>query len=566
MQYKKGLFLLLCAVLILAVFPAVALAADDNDDGYDDNDFTKLQIFLNLPSAEAGESNGKQINDAYDANDPGTWTGVSWDAQTPKRVASIGEFGEWTYKSLAGSLDLSGFSALENLIIYSNSIQSLDLTGAVSLNSVYADENALTSLTIDEADSLTELYCQFNQLGALNLSDAPQLRTVRCYSNQLTSLVLGTNTNLQSLECDGNLLTSLNVSGNTGLTELYCSDNQLTELIVSANTALTTLNCSENQLTGLDISANTALERLYCDDNILTALDLSHNAALSVLECGNNHLSELAADQSALETLSCQNNHLKRIHATFIDDMDFTLTASGSGYVQLSVESDKEGWMIDAAAVPQSGGTFMFWAASGAVYSTETDLSLDAGSYTLTAVFSPLTVTFDSRSGSAVSAQPVDYGEKASEPLDPSRPNYSFGGWYKDEAFTLPWHFDADTVTQDSTLYAKWTAQPVLTSSSVGGKVYTGGRITLAPNIVGGTWSFDNAFLTRDGNTFTAIKTGTTTVTYTAEGQSVYYTVTIGKAQLPSTGQSFVWVIMLSGIALTILFVAAVAGKRKARV
>ena len=148
-----------------------------------------------------------------------------------------------------------------------------------------------------------------------------------------------------------------------------------------------------------------------------------------------------------------------------------------------------------------------------------------------------------------------------------TRENYNFSGWNTaaDGSGTSFAMGETFTFTNNTTLHAQWVAQPSLSPSVENSSIYTGGRISLTPNIPGGTWSFDNAFLTRDGNTFTALKTGTSIVTYTVEGQSVYYTVIIKKAQLPSTGQNFVWAIMLSGLALAVLFAAVTEGKCKAR-
>ena len=35
--------------------------------------------------------------------------------------------------------------------------------------------------------------------------------------------------------------------------------------------------------------------------------------------------------------------------------------------------------------------------------------------------------------------------------------DFVFGGWYKDQLCTTPWNFNTDTVTQNVTIYAKWT-------------------------------------------------------------------------------------------------------------
>jgi len=78
-------------------------------------------------------------------------------------------------------------------------------------------------------------------------------------------------------------------------------------------------------------------------------------------------------------------------------------------------------------------------------------------------VGSPLTlhtVTFESNGGSAVdSISNVLWGSIITAPADPTRSNYTFDGWYTDDGiFADKWNFDADVVTRDITLYAKWTA------------------------------------------------------------------------------------------------------------
>ncbi|WP_162502403.1 InlB B-repeat-containing protein, partial [Treponema endosymbiont of Eucomonympha sp.] len=75
------------------------------------------------------------------------------------------------------------------------------------------------------------------------------------------------------------------------------------------------------------------------------------------------------------------------------------------------------------------------------------------GSYTGAAVY---TVTFDSRGGSAVAAQTVLKGGKATQPVAPVRSGCLFADWYKDAAYAAAWNFGADTVTGQTTLYAKW--------------------------------------------------------------------------------------------------------------
>ena len=70
------------------------------------------------------------------------------------------------------------------------------------------------------------------------------------------------------------------------------------------------------------------------------------------------------------------------------------------------------------------------------------------------------TVTFETNGGSAVAPVTVDAGSTATKPADPTKSGHNFGGWYKDSTLQTPWDFANGTVTADTTLYAKWTANP----------------------------------------------------------------------------------------------------------
>jgi len=66
-------------------------------------------------------------------------------------------------------------------------------------------------------------------------------------------------------------------------------------------------------------------------------------------------------------------------------------------------------------------------------------------------------VTFESNGGTPVASQTVTDGEPATKPTDPTRQNYTFDGWFIDDVtFENEWDF-ATAVTDDMTLYAKWS-------------------------------------------------------------------------------------------------------------
>lgn len=71
-------------------------------------------------------------------------------------------------------------------------------------------------------------------------------------------------------------------------------------------------------------------------------------------------------------------------------------------------------------------------------------------------------VAFDSQGGSAVASQTVATGEKVTKPTDPTRDNFTFGGWFKEAECKTAWKFDTDTVSGAIILYAKWTPKTVV--------------------------------------------------------------------------------------------------------
>ncbi|RJS60688.1 InlB B-repeat-containing protein [Bacillus sp. PK3_68] len=79
------------------------------------------------------------------------------------------------------------------------------------------------------------------------------------------------------------------------------------------------------------------------------------------------------------------------------------------------------------------------------------------------------TVTFNVDGGTSIESAVVNHGETLIKPLDPSKTGYTFAGWYKDSQLTDAYHFDRDTITQDTTLYSKWDIQSYKVTFNVNG-------------------------------------------------------------------------------------------------
>ena len=80
-------------------------------------------------------------------------------------------------------------------------------------------------------------------------------------------------------------------------------------------------------------------------------------------------------------------------------------------------------------------------------------------------------VTFDSMGGSSLDNQQVTYNGTAATPSAPTKAGYTFDGWFTDKDYTKSYDF-ATPVTDDITLYAKWTINSYnVTFNSMGGSL-----------------------------------------------------------------------------------------------
>ena len=102
--------------------------------------------------------------------------------------------------------------------------------------------------------------------------------------------------------------------------------------------------------------------------------------------------------------------------------------------------------------------------------------------------FTPRSITFNSNGGSSVSTILVISGKAASQPADPTKDGYIFGGWYTDSGLGTAVNWSS-TITSNKTYYAKWIAEPTITisetSRAFGDRKVNGGPYTMTFNVSG---------------------------------------------------------------------------------
>jgi len=200
----------------------------------------------------------------------------------------------------------------------------------------------------------------------------------------------------------------------------------------------------------------------------------------------------------------------------------------GSGSVQsITVDSGSSITLPDGSGLSRTGYTFGGWntntAGTGTNYSADASYTV-TGNVTLYAMWIPIyTVTFNANggSGTAPAAQTANSGSSITLPDGSglSRTDYTFGGWNTNTAGTGT-NYSADssyTVTQNITLYAKWTLNPytVTFNSNEGSSVQaqsvnSGGTATRPENPTRSGYTFDNWYSNSDLTTVYNFSTAVT--------------------------------------------------------
>ena len=126
----------------------------------------------------------------------------------------------------------------------------------------------------------------------------------------------------------------------------------------------------------------------------------------------------------------------------------------------------------------------------------------DNGKILLSEANNYYTVTFDSNGGSAVTAQSIEAGQKATKPADPTKDGYDFKGWTLNGSA-----YDFNTaVNGNITLVATWEQQQVVPTTYTVSFAANGGTGTMADVTgISGEYTLpENGFTAPDGKQFKA--------------------------------------------------------------
>ena len=139
----------------------------------------------------------------------------------------------------------------------------------------------------------------------------------------------------------------------------------------------------------------------------------------------------------------------------------YTVSFNTDGGTSVSNQTIPSGGTVTQPSDPtKTGYTFGGWYVD-AGFSTAWNFASDTitSNTTLYAKFTinSFTVSFDTDGGTSIGDDTVDYNNTVTQPSDPTKTGYTFGGWYADSGFSTAWNFASDTITANTTIYAKFT-------------------------------------------------------------------------------------------------------------
>lgn len=143
-----------------------------------------------------------------------------------------------------------------------------------------------------------------------------------------------------------------------------------------------------------------------------------------------------------------------------------TVTFETNNGVAATTQQVAYGGKVTKPSDPAPSGDKVFggWFSDSActkAFSFDTVLTADTTVYAKWGDATFYTVKFDVDGGSAIDNQSVRAGNTASRPSDPTKTDYTFDGWYKDNKWKDKWDFDKDKVNGDVTIYARFLSNKV---------------------------------------------------------------------------------------------------------
>ena len=557
---KKWLGLLLALVLVCSLLPVSALAEEPGE--------TPAQ-----PQEEPGETGELWVGGVQGTGE--TTSGEGWSYDPASKTLTLTDA-----KITATSTNTHSGGMTFTYVVYARGIDlTVSLSGVNTLGDGSADYTIMSdegALTIKGGGSLTAAAGSHSAIYASN-SISITGSTVTATSTGLDAIFADTSVTItdSTVTATGSrygiaaVLNSITISGNSAVTAsggsvalrttngsvILNDELEYMEGSADAKKAVIgpkpnyTVTVSAEPAEGGSATANPASGA----EGTEIKLTATPNEGYTFLEW--QVVSGGVTVEEDKFTLGAENVELKAVFEPITYTVIFDPNGGGGQMNAAIVNYGDKLTLPDCGFTPPAGMEFDKWDKGAPGDEIEVDGDMTVTAQWKSAVY---TVTFDSKGGSEVPEQFVEYGGKATEPDEPTRSGFNFDTWYSDSACTQIFDFNTP-ITGDITLYAKWAQKVKYTVVSGGGKVYgkASGEelvITVKRN------PKDNECFKHFSNVQIDGKTLTKDTDYTAEAGSTVITLKPEYLSKLNTGRHIITINFDDGKATTGMTVKAGSG------
>jgi len=391
-----------------------------------------------------------------------------------KKVTSIGDNAfqnnELTSVTIPNSVTSIGVAAFSQ-----NKLTSMTIPDSVTSIGIAAFlENELTSVTIsNNVTSIGTYAFSQNKLTSVKIPNGVTSIGSRAFqNNELTSVTIPNSvTSIGNNAFQDNKLTSVKISDSvTSIADYTFMNNELTSVKIPDNvTSIGMYAFRNNELTSVKIPDNVTSIGIYTfDKNKLTSVTFEGTPTIELTSFDSD--SEWYIDEDFNTRWNKDITAPMTIYAKYMYTISFN-TNGGSAITNQAIESNETA--TEPTAPTKMGYTFAEWYKDEALtekWDFATDVVTENTTLYAKWTVNSYTLSFNTNGGSAVADQPIEYNKTATEPADPTKTGHTFAGWYKEAALATEWNFATDVVTENTTLYAKWTVNSyTLTFNTNGG-------------------------------------------------------------------------------------------------
>lgn len=403
------------------------------------------------------------------------YTGSSKDVIIPQQIDGYPVTGigneAFRSKGLTSVAIPEGVLSIGSSAFYSNALTSVTIPDSITSISdrVFASNNIVDLVIPDSVTSIGDYAFSSNNLSNVTLSNnVAFIGDGAFFMNNLTSIILPSSlTSLNPAIFMSNKLTTVVIPD--GITTIGNGAFHSNELIsVTIPDSVTTIEVdafSINKLVNVTIPNRvTTIERDAFAYNKLVDVTIPNSVtSLANGVFSNNELTSITLpnDLTVIEYNAFSRNKLTHVtipaSVTSIDPYAFASNSLNTIAFEGSLTSLDESVFANQT---KQGYAFENWYSDETLQTTwDFTRSIDANTI-FYSQYTPnqYTVSFNSNGGSQVlDITDISYDTTITAPAAPTKSGYAFGGWYVDEALTTPWNFNTDKVTENKTLFAKWT-------------------------------------------------------------------------------------------------------------